>query len=119
MKLFDFLSSYNFNLLEEINAISMPEKKAESKRVIIIKVKCISCGKVKKKSSKQTIIAVIDVDITSYISNFIGRKIRGRLKSFPKNYFCFYKTGISFYCQYANWQQHCISSLWIANGRIP
>ena len=36
LKFFDFLSSSNFNLLAEINAISIPEKKADIKSVIVI-----------------------------------------------------------------------------------
>jgi hypothetical protein len=35
------LSSSSCNLLEEINAISTPEKKADNKRVIIAKIKYI------------------------------------------------------------------------------
>lgn len=72
VKLLDFLSNSNFNLLDETNAISIPEKKAENNSVRIIKVKYIYCGKIKKKSSKQTVITLIDVDASSYIGNFIA-----------------------------------------------
>lgn len=72
VKLLDFLSNSNFNLLDETKAISMPEKNAENNSVRIIKTKYIYCGKIKKKSSKQTIIALIDIDTSSYISNLIA-----------------------------------------------
>ena len=72
VKLLDFLSNSNFNLFDDTNAISIPEKKAENNNVRIIKAKYISYGKIKKKSSKQTIIAVIDIYTSPYICNLIA-----------------------------------------------
>ena len=56
VKLLDFLSSSNFNLLADIKAISMPEKKADNKRVIIIR--------------RTTSIRLVKLEKNSFISNY-------------------------------------------------